>query len=123
MIATLKHLSLNVSETNKFWLDAQIDPAAHRESDLLAFQIAIERGDPGTLMAAYNKVYGMYCAGNDPILNGVVKSAWRYKGWIHSDWQAVHHWDYALKGRKASTSNQVPNSTNESGLANRLRKP
>ena len=26
-----------------------------RESDLLAFQIAIERGDPGAVMCAYNR--------------------------------------------------------------------
>ena len=31
-------------------LDAVIDPAAHRESDLLAFQIAIEQSEPGALM-------------------------------------------------------------------------
>ncbi len=47
VIGVLKHVSLNASETNKFFLDAIIDPAAHRESDLLAFQIAIERSEPG----------------------------------------------------------------------------
>ena len=43
VISTLKHYTLNANETNRHWLDAIIDPAAHRESDLLAFQIAIER--------------------------------------------------------------------------------
>jgi beta-glucosidase len=33
-----------------------IDPAAHRESDLLAFEIAIERSQPGAVMTGYNKV-------------------------------------------------------------------
>lgn len=107
VIASLKHVSLNVSETNKFALDAQIDPAAHRESDLLAFQIAIERGQPGTLMCAYNKVNGAYACGNDPILNGVIKSAWGYKGWILSDWRAVHNWDFALKGLDQESGAQV----------------
>lgn len=37
VISTLKHYSLNSNETNRHWLDAIIDPAAHRESDLLAF--------------------------------------------------------------------------------------
>ena len=44
VISTIKHFSLNCNETNRHWLDAIIDPAAHRESDLLAFEIAIERG-------------------------------------------------------------------------------
>ena len=35
-----------------------LDEAALRESDLLAFQIAIERGNPGSVMCAYNKVNG-----------------------------------------------------------------
>lgn len=45
VILTLKHYSLNCNETNRHWLDAIIDPAAHRESDLLAFEITIERSD------------------------------------------------------------------------------
>lgn len=98
VMATLKHVSLNVHEINKFWLDAVIDPIAHREADLLAFQIAIERGAPASLMCAYNKVNGAYACGNDPILNGVVKETWGYPGWVMSDWRAVYDWDFALKG-------------------------
>lgn len=98
VISMLKHVSLNSHETNKFWLDAVIDPAAHRESDLLAFQIAMERAQPGALMGAYNKVNGVYCCGNDPLLNGAIKGAFGFKGWIMSDWRAVYSWDFALKG-------------------------
>jgi beta-glucosidase len=98
VMATLKHVSLNAHEINKFWLDAVIDPVAHRESDLLAFQIAIERGEPASLMCAYNKVNGAYACGNDPILNGVVKDTWDYPGWIMSDWRAVYDWRFALAG-------------------------
>lgn len=98
VVAMLKHLSLNAHETNKFWLDARIDPAAHRESDLLAFEIAIERAEPGAIMGAYNQVNGAYCCGNAPLLEDTIKAAIGFKGWIMSDWQAVHHWDYALRG-------------------------
>jgi beta-glucosidase len=98
VIGMLKHVSLNSHETNKWFLDAQIDPAAHRESDLLAFQIGIERSEPGSLMCAYNKVNGAYACGNDPILNGAIKNAIGFKGWIMSDWKAVYGWDFALKG-------------------------
>ncbi len=98
VIASVKRVSLNATETNKTMLDAQIDPAAHRESDLLAFQIAVERGQPGTLVCGHNKVNGSYACGNDPILNGVIKNAWGYRGWIQSEPGAVHSWDFALKG-------------------------
>lgn len=98
VMGMLKHVSLNSHETNKWFLDAVIDPVAHRESELLAFQIAIERSDPGSLMCAYNKINGAYACGNDPLLNGAIKQAIGFKGFIMSDWKAVYSWDFALKG-------------------------
>src|SRR5215813_1895907 len=98
VISTLKHYTLNNNETNRHWLDAIIEPAAHRESDLLAFQIAIERSHPGSIMSGYNKINGAYASGNHHLLNEVLKGAWSYKGYVMSDWGAVPEWDYALKG-------------------------
>jgi beta-glucosidase len=98
VVSMVKHFALNSHETNKFWLDAIIDPAAHRESDLLAFQIAIERAEPGAVMGAYNKVNGEYCCGNGPLLLDVLKGAFGFRGWVMSDWMAVHDWTYALAG-------------------------
>jgi beta-glucosidase len=107
VMATLKHLSMNNQETNKFRLDARIDPAAHRESDLLAFQIAIERGHPGTLMCGYNKVNGAYNCGNGPLLQGQVKGQLKFPGFIHSDWQAVYGWEFAGNGLDMQSGAQL----------------
>ena len=71
-------------------LDARIDPAAARESDLLAFEIGIEQGRPGAVMCAYNQVNGIYSCENDWLLNQVLKGDWRYPGFVMSDWGAVH---------------------------------
>ncbi|HEY7060793.1 MAG TPA: beta-glucosidase [Chloroflexota bacterium] len=98
VISTLKHYTLNCNETNRHWLDALVDPAAHRESDLLAFQVAIERSQPGAIMSGYNKINGEYASGNARLLNDVLKGAWGYPGYVMSDWGAVPEWDYALKG-------------------------
>jgi beta-glucosidase len=98
VVSTLKHFTLNCNETNRHWLDAIIDPDAHRESDLLAFQIAIERSEPGAIMSGYNKINGAYASGNNHLLNDVLKGAWGYRGYVMSDWGAVPEWDYALKG-------------------------
>jgi beta-glucosidase len=72
VLSTLKHFCLNCNETNRHWLDAIIDPDAHRESDLLAFQIAIERAQPGAIMGSYNKVNGDYSGGNRILLQDVL---------------------------------------------------
>jgi beta-glucosidase len=98
VISTLKHFTLNCNETNRHWLDARIDPAAHRESDLLAFQIAIERSQPGSIMSSYNKVNGAYTGGNRHLLQDVLKGAWGYPGWVMSDWGATPEWEFALAG-------------------------
>ena len=90
IVCTLKHFALNDQETCRHVVDARIDEAALRESDLLAFQIAIERGDPGSVMCAYNKLNGDWAGENDFLLNQVLRGDWGWKGWVMSDWGAVH---------------------------------
>jgi beta-glucosidase len=107
VISTLKHYTLNCNETNRQWLDAIIGPAALRESDLLAFQIAIERSQPGSIMSAYNKINGEYAGGNNHLLNEVLKDAWRYHGWVMSDWGAVPKWEFALAGLDQESGAQL----------------
>jgi beta-glucosidase len=98
VISTIKHYSLNCNEANRHWLDAIIGPAAHCESDLLAFEIAIERAQPGSVMTGYNKINGDYAGGNGVLIQGVLKGAWGYPGWVMSDWGGTPGWEAALKG-------------------------
>ncbi|BBU24908.1 beta-glucosidase [Mycobacterium xenopi] len=107
VISTIKHYSLNCNETNRNWLDAVIDADAHRESDLLAFEIAIGRSQPGAVMTAYNKVNGDYASGNDLLLNDILKVAWGYQGWVMSDWGATPSWEFALKGLDQESGAQI----------------
>lgn len=107
VISTIKHFSLNCNETNRHWLDAIIDPAAHRESDLLAFEIAIERAQPGSVMTAYNKVNGEYAGGNRQLLEDVLKGDWGYPGWVMSDWGATPRWEFALAGLDQESGVQI----------------
>ena len=90
IVSTIKHFSLNAQETGRTVVDARIGEAEHRMSDLLAFQIAIERGQPGSVMCAYNKVNGDWACENAHLLNDVLKRDWGYRGWVMSDWGAVH---------------------------------
>ena len=107
VISTIKHFSLNCNETNRHWLDALIDPAAHRESDLLAFQIAIERSQPGSVMTGYNKINGDYAGGNSVLIRDVLKGAWGYPGWVMSDWGATPSWEFALNGLDQESGAQL----------------
>jgi beta-glucosidase len=107
VISTVKHYALNDNETNRQTLDAVIDPAALRESDLLAFQIAIEVGHPGSVMCAYNEVNGADACGNAYLQNEVLKHAWGYQGWVMSDWGAVHSAAFANQGLDQESGSQL----------------
>ena len=90
VLSTVKHFALNDQETDRGQLDVRIDRAAARESDLLAFEIAIERGRPGAVMCAYNQINGTYACENPWLLTEVLKTDWGYQGFVLSDWGAVH---------------------------------
>jgi beta-glucosidase len=88
--STVKHFAINSQETGRMVSDARIGEADLRMSDLLAFEIAIEKGRPASVMCAYNKVNGDWACENDFLLNKVLKRDWGYPGWVMSDWGAVH---------------------------------
>jgi beta-glucosidase len=90
IVATVKHFALNDQERGRDRINVLIDEAAARMSDLLAFQIAIEVGDPGSVMCGYNLVNGAYACQNDWLLNQVLKRDWGFKGYVMSDWGAQH---------------------------------
>ena len=90
VISTLKHFALNDQETGRTTLNVKIDDQSARMSDLLALQIAKEEGNPGAVMCSYNRVNGLYACENPYLLTEVLKQDWGFKGWVMSDWGALH---------------------------------
>ena len=89
-ISTIKHYALNDQETNRTTLSVHIDDRSARMSDLLAFELAIEKSSPGAVMCAYNRINEVYSCENAWLLNEVLKTDWGYKGFVMSDWGATH---------------------------------
>jgi len=98
VISTLKHFAINPQETGRAFMNTVISEDALRESDLLAFEIAIEQGDPGAIMCAYNATNGAQSCGSRFLLTEVLREDWDYQGFVMSDWGAVDAVDYALAG-------------------------
>ena len=90
VMSTIKHFALNTQETGRTILSADMEEGPLRESDLLAFEIGIEIGQPGSVMCAYNKINGTFGCENPFLLNDVLRRDWGYKGFVMSDWGAVH---------------------------------
>ncbi|TCQ06365.1 beta-glucosidase [Sphingomonas sp. PP-CC-3A-396] len=107
VLSTVKHFALNAQETGRHAVDGKLGDDAFRMSDLLAFEIAIDRGQPGSVMCAYNRVNGAPACGSDYLLNRVLKHDWRYPGFVMSDWGAVGALDFALAGLDQQSGAQI----------------
>jgi beta-glucosidase len=107
VVSTVKHYALNDQEHNRMTADSIIGEGAARESDLFAFQIAIERGKPGSVMCAYNLINGQYGCESKWLLNDVLKRDWGYAGFVMSDWGAVHSLDALTNGLDQQSGEQL----------------
>ncbi len=90
VISTIKHYAVNDQETDRDTGNSIIDPGAARVSDLLAFQIGIEKGQPGSVMCSYNRVNGTHACENAFLLTDVLRRDWKWPGYVMSDWGATH---------------------------------
>ena len=86
----IKHYAINDQETGRTVVNVLLDKKAMRESDLLAFEIAIAISDPSGVMCSYNLVEGDYACENDYLLNQLLKKDFKFKGFVLSDWGATH---------------------------------
>ncbi|MDI7776459.1 glycoside hydrolase family 3 protein [Asticcacaulis sp. EMRT-3] len=90
MVSTMKHYAVNDQESQRTTVDVTISPEAMHQSDLLAFEFVNEVGHPGSVMCSYNLVNGRWACENEYLLQKVLKHDWGFKGYVMSDWGAVH---------------------------------
>jgi beta-glucosidase len=86
VISTVKHFAVNAQETGRMVVSSELGETAARESDLLAFELAIEGGRPGAVMSAYNHFCGDPCSQSTFLLTEVLKQDWGFVGFVMSDW-------------------------------------
>ncbi len=90
VIGDVKHYAFNDQETGRNIGNVRLSKRIMRETDLLAFEIAVLEGQPGMVMCSYNKVNGDWACENDYLLNQLLKKTWGFKGVVVSDWNATH---------------------------------
>ncbi len=89
LITDLKHFAVNDQDDGRTTVNSVINKRAMRESDLLAFQIALKDSGAGAVMCAYNKINGTYACENEYTLGEVLKKDFGFKGFVVSDWGAT----------------------------------
>ena len=90
VIGGMKHFSFNDQETGRTTANVAIDERSGRESDLLAFEIALKDSHVQSVMCSYNLVNNLYSCENAHLLNGILKGDWGFDGFVMSDWWATH---------------------------------
>jgi beta-glucosidase len=89
-IACAKHYACNNQEYQRGSIDIQVDQRALREIYLPAFKASVTEAGVWSVMTAYNKVNGYHCTENSLLQQTILKDEWGFKGFVVSDWGAVH---------------------------------
>jgi beta-glucosidase len=86
IITDIKHFAVNDQDAGRIVANSIISKRAMRESDLLAFQIALRDSGAGAIMCSYNRINGTYACENPYTLTEVLKKDFDFKGFVVSDW-------------------------------------
>ena len=85
VMAQAKHYVAYDSDANNIF----VDPQALREIYVAPFVDAVN-ADVSSIMCSYNKLNGTYACGNKEILIDILRNELGFKGFVTSDWGAVH---------------------------------
>ena len=107
---SLKHFAGNNQETRRMTVDSVVDERAFREIYLTSFEKTVKQAQPWTIMCAYNRLNGTYCAENKWLLTDVLRDEWGFKGMIVTDWGAEND---RVAGLLAGQELEMPTSNGE----------
>ena len=94
---SLKHFAANNQETRRMTVSSNVDERTLREIYLTAFETAVKKADPWTVMCSYNRINGVYASQNKRLLSDILRGEWGFSGAVMSDWGAVNDRVEALK--------------------------
>jgi beta-glucosidase len=94
--ACVKHYVANNQEVNRNFVNVHMSERALREIYLPGFKAAVTEAGVNSVMASYNLFRGQYAAQNHYLLEQILKTEWKFKGAVISDWGAVHNTVEAL---------------------------
>ncbi len=95
--ACVKHFALNNQETERNWVNVEIEERALREIYLPGFEAVVKRAKTKAVMGAYNLFREQHCCENKELLGGILRDEWGFDGVIVSDWGGVHNTNAAAE--------------------------
>ena len=104
---SIKHFLANNQETRRLSSDSRVDERTLNEIYLAAFEGAVKKAKPWTVMCSYNKINGTYAAQNHQYLTETLREKWGFDGYVMSDWGAVNN---RVEDLKAGLDLEMPSS-------------
>lgn len=104
---SIKHFAANNQEFNRMSASSEVDERTMREIYLPAFETAVKKSQPYTVMCSYNRINGTYASENPWLLTKVLRDEWGFEGYVMSDWGAVND---RVEGLKAGLELEMPAS-------------
>jgi beta-glucosidase len=87
---SVKHYIANSLEYERKRVNVEMDQRTLREIYLPGFKAAVQEGGALTVMAAYNRFRGDWCAQSEYLLDEILKDELGFEGLVMSDWSAVN---------------------------------
>lgn len=94
---SIKHFAANNQEFNRMSNSSEVDERTLREIYFPAFETAVKKAQPQTVMCSYNQINGTYASEHPWLLTEVLRDEWGFEGYVMSDWGAVNDRVAALK--------------------------
>jgi beta-glucosidase len=93
IIGTVKHFAANNQEFERHRVDVKADDRTLNEIYFPAFKAAVQEAGVWSVMSAYNKLGGQWCAENPSLLTDTLQKKWGFKGFVVSDWGSTYSTD------------------------------
>ncbi len=94
---SVKHFAANNQEFNRMSNSSEVDERTLREIYFPAFETAVKKSQPYTVMCSYNRINGTYASEDPWLLTDILRDEWGFEGYVMSDWGAVNDRVEALK--------------------------
>ncbi len=84
--SVMKHFIANNAENYRNRNHSIMTERCMRELYLKVFEVAMEVNVPDAMMTGYNPTNGAWCAGDEELLEGILRDEWGYTGYVMTNW-------------------------------------